>query len=290
MAGRLPVTRTGNRLQCARCLRRQYDVDRVHLFLCDDCTRVYGDEAFRATAPLFRAALVKGRCESCDKLGEISYAQWLTCGYCARIVHSYRMGRISAAFALEQIRNVVQPIVPHLNFEEADPIIIQATARRGRRRELATKLDFKAVQKADGIPVFWLELKTGPGSIERPGQPDEDAMAEFQLDCSDCDDITNTVISSGLPAILLHCQVVRHPEPPTMRIVGKALWWTDLESFTSKFKDVRARRGNERKQAAYFDTSCFQPIGALSDFLMGGWIERAKEALSKNGCPALYHA
>jgi hypothetical protein len=269
------------KLECARCLRKANDVDRVHLFLCANCATLYGNDAFRGTPPLFQGMTLNGRCESCDKLGDISYRQWLNCGYCARIVHSYRMGRISAAFALDQIHKIVQPRVPQFVFGVADPIIIQATARRGRSRELATKLDFEALDKENASRVFWIELKTGPGAIG------ED-MAEFQLDCSDCDDIMNVVNTSGLPALLAHCQVAKHPEPPTMRITGIKLWWTDLESFAKSFKDVRARRGNERKQAAYFETDCFRELDELANFLEGGWLERATKATSKQGCPILY--
>src|ERR1039458_7606622 len=96
------------KLECARCLRHANDVDRVYLFLCEKCARLYGNDAFRGTPPLYQGEELKGRCESCDNLGKISYRQWLTCGYCARIVQSYRMGRISAAFALDRLRRVVQ--------------------------------------------------------------------------------------------------------------------------------------------------------------------------------------
>lgn len=113
------------------------------------------------------------------------------------------------------------------------------------------------------------------------------SLAGFRMWRS-CDDIMNTVRSSGLPALLIHCQVMKVPEPPAMRITGTALWWTDLEQFASAFTDVRPRRGNERKEAAYFSPSCFQPIDTLGRFLSGGWLDRASRSLAGEGCPALY--
>jgi hypothetical protein len=268
------------KLQCVRCLRHGGDVDRAHFFLCPDCADIYGTNAFRGSAPLYEGAAAPGRCESCDQPRDISYRQWLLCGYCTRVVQSYRMGRVSSAFALDQLRTLVQPRVPHLIFEEADPVLIQATAARGRRRQLATKLDLEALHAADRTRTFWIELKTGPGAIDK--------MAEFQLDCSDCDDIMNVVRTSGLPAFLVHCQIVKVPEPPTMRLAGDALWWTDLASFEAAFEDVHARRGNERKQAAYFDPSCFKPIESFGEFLVTGGLDRVVEALAAGGCPQLY--
>lgn len=268
------------KLQCTRCLRHGGDVDRGHLFLCSDCAQLYRRDAFRDAAPLFSTATGAGRCEYCDNERPISYFQWLLCGYCVRVVQSYRMGRISANFALEQLR-AAAGVAGGLVFEETDPVVIQATGRRGRRRELATTLDLRARKLADNSPAFWVEIKTGPGSI--------DEISEFQLDCSDCDDIMNAVRTSGIPALLVHCQIAKFPQPPTMRLLGQAVWWTDLRAFANAFNAVRARRGNERKFAAYFDTKCFRPVATFGTFLAEGGHTAIAEALARDGCPTLYH-
>lgn len=62
---------------------------------------------------------------------------------------------------------------------------------------------------------------------------------------------------------------------------------SDLESFAKSFKEVRARRGNEKKQAVYFETDCFRELDQLAYFLNGTWLERASKAISKVGCPVL---
>lgn len=159
-------------------------------------------------------------------------------------------------------------------------MLIQATSQRGRKRELATRLDLRAVRGADDEPAFWIEVKTGPGSL--------DEIREFQLDCSDCDDIMNAVITSGMPAFIVHCQMGKVPEPPTMRLVGQGVWWTTLTEFARSFKDVRPRRGNERKFAAYYGPDCFHPIETFGGFLSKGGLKREMARLAKSGCPQLY--
>ena len=268
------------KLQCARCLRRQGDVDRAHFFLCPACRHRHQQDAFRDSPPIYSADAGRGRCEYCDEEQAIEHHEWLLCGYCTRVVQSYRMGRLSASFVLDALRTEVEPAVQQLKFEEADPVLVQATGRRGRRRELATRLDLQAVRRDDGAPCFWIEIKTGPGSI--------DEIPEFQLDCSDCDDIMNAVRVSGLPAFLVHCQMGKIPQPPTMRLVGHGVWWTTLPAFAEAFKDVRPRRGNERKHAAYFQTTCFSTLATFGQFLSDGGLDEQRAILAASGCPVLY--
>jgi hypothetical protein len=190
------------------------------------------------------------------------------------------MGKLSSRFVLEEINRVIIPQVPHLLFEEADPIEIQSTGQRGRRRALATRLDLHALERDSRERAFWIELKTGPGSAEE--------MAEFQLDCSDCDDIENTVKTSGNIAFLFHVQMSKVPEPPTMRIIGNQIWWTDLFSFANAFLQTKPRRGNERKIAAYFDPSCFKRLEIFADYLIGAEMRKMLKRFDREGCPSLY--
>lgn len=268
------------KLQCVRCTRRSGDVERAHMFLCDACADIHQANAFREAKALYVGVGDHGRCEYCDALCTIRYRQWLLCGYCARVVQSYRMGRLSAAYAIEKLRRVVQPQVPTLEFAEADPIEIQATARRGRPRVLATRLDLEVVHADSRVRAAWIELKTGPGAINE--------ISEFQLDCSDCDDIENVVRTSGVPAILMHCQIAKSPEPPTMRLTGLDLWWTDLHSFAKAHTGVKPRRGNERKLAAYFATNCFRPIDGLGPHIASMLRMSSLPPAPATNCPALY--
>jgi hypothetical protein len=264
---------------CVRCRQQRNDVDRAHVFWCDACSLVHQRDAFGGDPPLYVAAPGTGRCEFCDQLVQVSYRQWLLCRICQLVLGAYRRGRVSAAYALARLREVVEPVLPDVVFNEADPVLIQAATRGGRRRTLATRLDLEALRRADGMRAFWVEVKTGPGAA--------DEMGRFQLDCSDCDDIVNVVRTSGLPAFVVHCQVRKVPEPPTMRLTGHALWWTDLDTFRDSFIEIENRR-DERKRAAYFDPACFRPIESFGEFLSSGGLDEAIERLAADGCPGLY--
>lgn len=270
------------KLQCVRCLRRQGDVDRAHMFLCADCASLHQERAFRGSAPVYALGVGDGRCEYCDAPRDLTYRQWLLCGYCTRVVQSYRMGHLSAHFALARLRQMADAAGLTTLFEEADPVSVQATSRRGGPRERATRLDLIARADRSGAPSFWLEVKTGPGSV--------DEMSAFQLDCSDCDDITNAMAVSGMPSVLLHSQMAKVPEPPTVRLVGKGLWWTDVFAFAEAFQEVKPRRGNERKLAAYFEASCFRPLESLAEYVASRTYARHAERLKAHGAPALYCA
>jgi hypothetical protein len=190
------------------------------------------------------------------------------------------MGHISAHYVLGRLAEVGRSAGERILFKEADPVSIQATGRRGGRREKAERLDLLATDRPSGEAMFWIEVKTGPGS------PTE--MSAFQLDCSDCDDITNTMGTSGLPAILIHSQIAKVPQPPTMRLIGSDAWWTDIFAFADAFQKTAPRRGNERKIAAYFSTSCFRPLADLVGYLVNKQYLADLERLRKGGVPALY--
>jgi hypothetical protein len=190
------------------------------------------------------------------------------------------MGHISSQYVLGRLAEVGRSAGESILFKEADPVSIQATARRGRRREKAERLDLLATDRTTGEPLFWTEVKTGPGSATQ--------MSAFQLDCSDCDDITNTMETSGLPAILVHCQIAKVPQPPTMRLVGNDAWWTDIFDFAEAFRQTAPRRGNERKLAAYFSISCFRPMGDLVGYLVNKQYRSDLARLRRDGVPVLY--
>jgi hypothetical protein len=266
------------KLQCVRCTRRQADVERAHLFLCGNCEPQFQAQAFNGTPPLYSANSVDGFCEFCDEKLPLRHTEWLLCSYCARVVQSYRLGKVTAEFALKQLNAL--HLKPAYQFQEADPVLIQANTARGGRRKPATKLDLEAVDPSTGQRHFWIELKTGPGSI--------DEIPEFQLDTTDCDDIQNAVLTSGVPALLIHCQVEKQPSPPTMRLTPQGLWWTDLGAFAGSFIKAAPRRGNERKNAASFAPNCFQRIDTLAGFLAGGGIAKLAADLRAQGCAPLY--
>jgi hypothetical protein len=250
------------------------DVDRAHLFFCTECEATHKNDAFNAHDPIYRVEIERGHCEFCDEVRPLAYCQWLLCDYCGRVIASYRKGKVSATFALAELQRVVAPAIPGLAFREVDPVVVQVPKERGH-----SALDFEAL--LNGERIFLAELKTGQNSIE-------EMKGEFQLDLGDCDDIMRNVRESGLPTILLHCHITKEPQPPTMRYVGSKVWWADLWDFAAVVFKVEERRGNARKKAASFETTCFRELDLLANALRGGWRERALERLRDDGVPALY--
>jgi hypothetical protein len=94
---------------------------------------------------------------------------------------------------------------PTLKLEETDPVRLSPYAyKRGdetKRQKAASlsALDFRVSEH--GRPLFHIEQKTGPGSI--------DDMTEFQLDLNDLNDIVGVVNGTGLPAYIIHVQAGR---------------------------------------------------------------------------------
>jgi len=174
----------------------------------------------------------------------------------------------------------VAPHVPSLVLEVVDTVELRPYERPARRRDLAVELDFRA--REAGEPKFWVELKTGQRSI--------DELATFQLDGSDCDDILNVVRQTNLPAYVFHVQLEREYSPPSDRVVGRAIWWTDIYAMTDAFVRMERRRRNGGKMAAHFARACFQPLELLGPALRDGHHRNLWERLRQDGPPAMYRA
>lgn len=205
-------------------------------------------------------------------------AQWFLCPYCERLVNSYRLGRVSQAFAVEQWQRVVTPYAPSITLQVVDTVTLSPYERRGRRRELAETLDLRAHE--NGAPVSWLELKTGQRSIAE--------LATFQLDHSDCDDIINVVRTTDLPAFVLHVQLGREFHPPSDHIVTHGIWWTDIYAMSEALVRSERRRRNGGKMAAHFSPACFAPLESLGEALRDGHHRALRERLEREGPPSLY--
>lgn len=91
-------------------------------------------------------------------------------------------------------------------------------------------------------------------------------MSAFQLDISDCDSILNHVKSLGVPAYVIHAQVLEEWKPPTVGFKTMGLWWSDIYQMAEHFRDVRTRR-DERRGAAYFRKKAFQSMETFAEAL-----------------------
>lgn len=99
-------------------------------------------------------------------------------------------------------------------------------------------------------PIFYIELKTGPGSTEH--------MRKFQLDLNDWNDVATVCNRYRHPAYFFHAKVVEEYSGPTRRSVGKGLWWTDCFTMDKNRTSIQPRRG-EGKHAAFYDATVFRP-------------------------------
>jgi len=265
---------------CVRCTIERIDTALCSFFLCEVCVAALRDQAFNGNPASSWDFGATSYCALCNEQRRLRLAQWFLCPYCERLVNSYRLGRVSQAFAVEQWQRVVAPHALGITLEVVDTVTLSPYERRGRRRELAETLDLRA--RENGAPVSWLELKTGQRSIGE--------LATFQLDHSDCDDIINVVRATGLPAFVFHVQLGREYDPPGDRIVTHGIWWTDIYAMSEALVRSERRRRNGGKMAAHFSPSCFAPLESLGPALRDGRHRALLERLKREGPPSLYRA
>jgi hypothetical protein len=98
------------------------------------------------------------------------------------------------------VRTDIGPVFPHLTLTETEPVRLSPYVRSGssKRKDAPSLsvLDF-VVSDAER-PLFHIEQKTGPGSI--------DEMSEFQLDLNDYNDLVGATNKTGLPTYIIHVQ------------------------------------------------------------------------------------
>jgi hypothetical protein len=240
---------------CARHTNRQTSRLLQYLYLCDPCARRLTEEALNDRPPIYHGETVMGYCGLCNKRLEVTLRQWFACGPCWNVIIAYQKTIVASQAVLDFWRRCVQPQYPDLHCDETEVVYFSPYARAAKtKRQLAGELrtlDFLVSEMPAGRPLFHIELKTGPGSIEE--------MNEFQLDVNDYDDIVGAVKNTRLPAYVFHAQVVHSYEPPTRYSVPRGIWYSDVWTLKTNRKDTRQRRG-EDKQAGYYRTEAFRPI------------------------------
>jgi len=263
---------------CVRHLKPRKDVKLRHFFLCDTCTDQWIAEAFDGNEPLWIGQPVNGYCLLCNKVTTVRLRTWFLCDICERVARSIGRNHVAEQAILDFWADQVRPDYPHLSILQND-----RSSLRPRRDTDATgqgPLDFLVTDEREGKLVFGIENKTGRSSIRD--------MSQFQLDVSDCDSILNHVRELGVPAFVIHAQVLELWKPPTMgfRIVG--LWWTDIYRMTEHFSSVRMR-AVERRGAAYFKKKAFEPIETFAAELYDESGELAiVQRFQQHGIPEMY--
>jgi hypothetical protein len=181
------------------------------------------------------------------------------CNICWNVVTAYQKSLVASQAIRHYWATMVQTELPLLELRETEEIRLEPYTHQSKTKKEAAKsltvLDFLVSRRDPKLlvstPLFHVEQKAGPGSIEE--------MKEFQLDVNDFDDILAAAQNTGLPAYVFHVQLGLEFVKATRRVVTHRIWWTDILRLKGAFKSVKGRRG-EDKQAAYFKPEAFQPI------------------------------
>lgn len=268
--------------ECARHADAARDAELRSYFLCDECRAAFSAEAFRDLAPEWVSSEhIDGYCGNCNRLLVVRLSQWFLCGTCDRVMRSIGRGIASAKF-VESSWTTAFGSSSGRHLVEADPITLQP---RGKRSDpsRSTTADFE-VRTASGDILLGLELKSGRSAL--PGDGVGSPMSQFQLDTTDCDDITAAAGQIGAPVYLLHAQVIGRANAPTERYVGVGLWFARPWDMLDNLEAVR-QRPRETRDAAYFRTKMFRPFSEFPTYLETEF-KRDLLRMESDGFPPLY--
>jgi hypothetical protein len=271
---------------CARHGAPALDANLANLFLCDDCATVWQKDAFGDHEAEYVGAAPEGFCLNCNLWRpDIRLRQWFLCGTCERVARSIGRSVVAERFVARGWQELVAPYAPGLVLRGTDVPMLR---RRGRDAS-ATKraeIDFVARDVTRSEDLFGFELKTGKSYISGAAQVGAQ-MGQFQLDTSDCDDITTVIERDGIPVYVLHVQVIDRAFPPTVQYAALAGWWTDVFRMHDNFRHVQMR-SREARTAAYFNAAMFESFPTFAEHIRNGDYERLAARLRKEGPPTLY--
>ena len=264
---------------CARHTARQTARTLQTIYLCDDCTRRLVGEAFNGRPPVYHGETIQGYCGLCSALRDVTMRQWFVCGICWNVILAYQKSIAATAGVHTWWDESIAPLFPAFHLEETEPVYLSSFARASRTKKQGAKiisiLDFLVsdTSQRQPTPLFHIEQKTGPGSI--------DEMSEFQLDVNDFNDIAGAMNNTKLPAYVIHVQDAQEYRFPTRRTIVRGLWWADLFTLEKHQKRIAARR-HEDKDAIYFEPSAFKSIEMFPDELRSRNFEKLTEQLAKH--------
>jgi hypothetical protein len=270
---------------CARHGDRSWDTNLANLFLCGDCAADWTAGAFDGEPPAYVGPPAGGYCLNCNvKRPDVALRQWFLCGTCERVARSIGRSVVAERFVAEQWDELVVPHAPTLVLEGTDAPTLRRRGKQDSKNKHA-EIDFVA-RDGDGEPAFGFELKTGKSYISGAAAVGA-AMGQFQLDTSDCDDITAVMEREGIPVYLLHVQVIDRAHPPTIEYRALAGWWTDPFQMSENFNHVQ-RRPRETRDAAYFSVGMFQPLSTLAGHIENDGPAQLAKRIEGKGIPQLY--
>jgi hypothetical protein len=265
---------------CVRHAQPRKDVRLRHFFMCDDCAEKWVAGAFDGHQSLWNSERLSGYCLLCNRHLKVRLRTWFLCDICWRVAGSIGRNHVAEKAIVEWWRNNVEAVHPHLVIVQNDESSLRP--RRASAVSGESPIDFLIRDTRSEQIVLAIENKTGRSAIRE--------MSAFQLDTSDCDCILFDVRKHGVPAYLIHAQVLERWEPPTVGFEAVGLWWTDIYQMAENFRDVRKRR-DENRGAAYFKKKAFHEMTELVGAILDSDGELALVArYRRESIPDLYKA
>jgi hypothetical protein len=248
---------------CARHTNRQTARKIQAVYLCDECTARLIHEAFNDRPPIHHGEVMRGFCGLCNERKEVIARFWFACDICWNVVQAYQKSKAASQAVSDYWSKQCAAKFPHLTLLETDPVFLAPYQRGGKTKRQAAEtlgaLDFRVDRsgQTDG-PLFHVELKAGPGSIEE--------MNEFQLDVNDSNDMVGVANNTGLPVYIFHVELRHVYAPPTRATIPGGMWWTDIFTLLENRQAIKSRRGEDKK-AGYYSPSAFKPINSFRQAL-----------------------
>lgn len=270
---------------CAREDHAAHDVKLTDLWLCAECGDDFRTRPFGGVEPAYVGTPIGGYCQNCvENKWSVALHQWFLCANCARVAQSFGQSVIASRGLLEAWNGDLARRTG-IELIETDPPRLNRRAVSVRVADKVAAVDFEGRRIGSGERVFGIEQKTGQKGI---GRAAVNAMSEFQLDCSDCDDIAAAAEREDLPVFLVHAQAVQRAVPPTRLWVPVGYWWTDAYEMGTHCNAVR-NRSREPRPAAYYDVGIFRPLADLADYIERGGVEEFRRRVASDGrFPAMY--
>lgn len=263
--------------KCARHEKRQTARTIQVLYLCDPCAIRMSAEAMNGRPPIHHGETIQGYCGLCNELLQVTSRFYFVCPFCWNVIVAYQKSFVAAKAVHDYWSSSITPELPHLRLTETEEVYLAPYVRGGKTKKSAASeleyLDFLVEQTSgdeERKPLFHIELKAGPGSIEE--------MTEFQLDVNDSNDIIGVVNKTRLPAYIFHVQLGHEYSAPTRKTTAIAIWFTDIVTLLQNRAAVRQRRGDQ-KQAGYYRPSAFQSVDRFLQFLKTNQYEELERTI-----------
>lgn len=262
---------------CARHTNRQTARKIQVIYLCDECAKRLTHEAFNDRPPIHHGETLQGFCGLCNEDKEVVERCWFACEICWNVVLGYQKSGAASQAVRSYWNDQYAITFPFLALVETEPVYLSPYRRLGKTKRQAAEdlivLDFQVERKGEpAVPLFHIELKSGPGTI--------DEMKEFQLDINDSNDIVGVANRTCLPVYIFHVELRNIYAPPTRATIAGALWWTDVFTLLENRRDIRSRRG-EDKLAGYYSPAAFKPIESFRQELQDEHYTALRERLTR---------